>query len=181
MLTVGAYIVCHFRPYPCSVPLPSSFPPLPFSSNNSCPLRVITSPSLSFRRYIPLGEDRVAFDRRDVEKIKNLASKGQSPGLRVLGFKRMSSLKMHERVDRSYFVYPDPTKSGTNGRAALVALHNSCLSKNVYALTELILRAGTIPRLCALIPQREERNEGGDQVKSDGFCLVVLPYEDDVR
>jgi hypothetical protein len=131
--------------------------------------------------YIPLGNDRVPFSKADVDLIKKYASKGQPAGLRVLGFKRMSSLKIHERIDRSYFIYPDPTKFETGGRAALVALHASCLAKNVYALCELILRADTIPRLCALIPQLEERNSFNEQVKSDGFCLVVLPYEDDFR
>jgi len=123
----------------------------------------------------------VPFAKSDIDQIKKLASKNLPPGLRVLGFKRMETLKIHERVDRSYFIYPDPTRADTGGRPALVALHAACLKKNLFALCELIIRVDTIPRMCALIPQLQETNGCGEQVKSDGFCLSILPFEDDFR
>ena len=50
------------------------------------------------------------------------------------------------------------------------------------AICRFLPGRNTIPRLVALVPQREERDESsGTVVRAAGFNVIRLPYRDDIR
>ncbi|DBA04673.1 TPA: hypothetical protein N0F65_012256 [Lagenidium giganteum] len=127
------------------------------------------------KRYIDYGGKRVYFSRDDIVQIKYY----DSPGLQLICFKPLASLKPHENVRSPYFVYPcDGYIEGSS--VAFMALLNSMVKKRKFALARLIARKTSEPRLVALVPQEEVNDELG-QVQPTGFNVVFLPYLDDIR
>lgn len=127
------------------------------------------------KRYIEYGGKRVYFSRDDVVQLKYY----DSPGLQIICFKPISSLKWNDNVRAPYFVYPSEGYiEGSN--KAFVALLTAMVKKQKYALARLIARKTSEPRLVALVPQEEVADELG-QVQPSGFTVVFLPYLDDIR
>ncbi|GMF65339.1 unnamed protein product [Phytophthora lilii] len=127
------------------------------------------------KKYIDYGGKRVYFTRDDVVEIKHY----DAPGLQLICFKPLSSLKWNENIRSPYFMYPcDGYIEGSS--TAFMAILNSMVKKNKFALGRLIARKTSEPRLVALIPQEEENDEMG-QVQPSGFNVIFLPYLDDIR
>ncbi|KAG6582791.1 putative ATP-dependent DNA helicase 2 subunit [Phytophthora cinnamomi] len=127
------------------------------------------------KKYIDYGGKRVYFTRDDVVEIKHY----DAPGLQLICFKPLSSLKWNENIRSPYFVYPcDGYIEGSS--TAFMAILNSMVRKKKFALARLIARKTSEPRLVALVPQEEENDEMG-QVQPSGFNVIFLPYLDDIR
>ncbi|TMW66490.1 hypothetical protein Poli38472_004255 [Pythium oligandrum] len=127
------------------------------------------------KKYIAYGGKRVYFSRDDVVQIKYY----DAPGLQLICFKPLSSLNWNDNIRAPYFVYPcDGYIEGSS--TAFLALLNSMVKREKYALARLIARKTSEPRLVALVPQEEAYDELG-QVQPSGFHVVFLPYLDDVR
>ncbi|EGZ26474.1 hypothetical protein PHYSODRAFT_484094 [Phytophthora sojae] len=127
------------------------------------------------KKYIDYGGKRVYFTRDDVVEIKHY----DAPGLQLICFKPLSSLKWNENIRSPYFVYPcDGYIEGSS--TAFMAILNSMVRKNKFALARLIARKTSEPRLVALVPQEEENDEMG-QVQPSGLNVIFLPYLDDIR
>ncbi|RLN72255.1 hypothetical protein BBJ28_00013948 [Nothophytophthora sp. Chile5] len=127
------------------------------------------------KKFIGYGGKRVYFARDDVVEIKHY----DAPGLQLICFKPLSSLKWNENIRAPYFVYPcDGYIEGSS--TAFMALLNSMVKKGKFALARLIARKSSEPRLVALVPQEEMSDEMG-QVQPSGFNVVFLPYLDDIR
>ncbi|KAL3662452.1 hypothetical protein V7S43_012310 [Phytophthora oleae] len=127
------------------------------------------------KKYIDYGGKRVYFARDDMVEIKHY----DAPGLQLICFKPLDSLKWNENIRSPYFVYPcDGYIEGSS--TAFVAIMNSMVQKRKFALARLIARKTSEPRLVALVPQEEE-NDGMGQVQGSGFNIIFLPYLDDIR
>uniref|UniRef100_A0AAV1U322 SAP domain-containing protein n=1 Tax=Peronospora matthiolae TaxID=2874970 RepID=A0AAV1U322_9STRA len=127
------------------------------------------------KKYIDYGGKRVYFTRDDIVEIKHF----DSPGLQLICFKPMSSLQWNENIRSPYFVYP--CNGYIEGSSiAFMAILNSMVKKQKFALARLIARTTSEPRLVALVPQEEENDEMG-QIQPSGFNVIFLPYLDDIR
>ncbi|KAL4110931.1 hypothetical protein PRIC1_002615 [Phytophthora ramorum] len=127
------------------------------------------------KKYIDYGGKRVYFTRDDVVEIKHY----DAPGIQLICFKPLASLKWNENIRSPYFVYPcDGYIEGSS--TAFMAILNSMVRKEKFALARLIARKTSEPRLVALVPQEEENDELG-QVQPSGFNVIFLPYLDDIR
>lgn len=127
------------------------------------------------KKYIDYGGRRVYFTRDDVVEIKHY----DAPGLQLICFKPLHSLKWDENIRSPYFVYPcDGYIEGSS--TAFMAILTSMNRKQKFALARLIARKTSEPRLVALVPQEEVYDEMG-QVQPSGFNIIFLPYLDDIR
>ena len=52
---------------------------------------------------------------------------------------------------------------------------------NKMVLCRWIARKGSPPRLVALLPQPEQVDDIGTQIKAPGFNMIILPFSDDIR
>ncbi|XP_053269698.1 X-ray repair cross-complementing protein 6 [Pleuronectes platessa] len=122
------------------------------------------------------GKKKIVMERDEVDAIK----KFDDPGLILIGFKPMESLKLHHYVRPSLFLYPEEDQ--VKGSACLFsALLTKCSERNVFALCRCISRRNVPPRFVALVPQEEVVDEGKVQNIPPGFNVIFLPYADDIR
>jgi len=122
------------------------------------------------------GGEKVTFEKNEVHDMKRFGD----PGLHLLGFKSKSFMKSYYYVKPGLFLYPDETILG-GSRTVFAALLKRCLAKNVVPICVYIPRLYSIPRIVALVPQKEKYDDHGYQVKPSGFNLKFLPFSDDIR
>ncbi|PRP84411.1 hypothetical protein PROFUN_08091 [Planoprotostelium fungivorum] len=122
------------------------------------------------------GGERIIFDKEDMQKIKVAGM----VGLKLLGFKDKSALKVWQNYKTSSFIYPDEhaTKGSTVTFAALL---DRMKSRDKIAVCRYSLRITTSPSFVALVPQEEIEDEEGVQVSPPGFHMVFLPWAEDIR
>lgn len=101
--------------------------------------------------YFPLGNEKVRLDQKDVKHIKNFGTNG----MKLMGFKPRSYLKVFHNIKHSYFVYPDEKKS-TGSSQCTDALIKELLTQDKIALVKFIPRDNASVRFCALVPQDEK-------------------------
>ena len=85
-----------------------------------------------------------------MSKIKTL----DSPGIKLLGFKSINSIKPYYNIRESYFIYPNENISNGSGQLC-DALIKQMSNKNKCAIVKFIGREGSNIKICALIPQKE--------------------------
>ena len=125
--------------------------------------------------YQLYGNKKIIFSKEEMNKIKFL----EEPGMKLLGFKSIESIKPYYNIRESYFIYPNELYS--NGSSKLIdALIKQMLNKNKCAIVKFISREGSAIKLCALIPQAEKYDEDYFQTPP-GFNMIVLPWADDIR
>mmetsp|Transcript_72947 Transcript_72947/g.152293 ORF Transcript_72947/g.152293 Transcript_72947/m.152293 type:complete len:650 (+) Transcript_72947:226-2175(+) len=136
----------------------------------------ILHPTEDIETYVEVADRRVPVSRAEVTELKNFGE----PGIKLLGFKALSSLQPHHRIFHAYFMYPN--EKVIQGSAALCqALIKKMLEKKLLALVRYIARRNAEPALVALIPQAEEVDEDGIQVKNPGFHMIRLPWAEEIR
>ncbi|XP_061764972.1 X-ray repair cross-complementing protein 6 isoform X1 [Nerophis ophidion] len=122
------------------------------------------------------GKKQIVMEKDEVDAIK----KFDDPGLFLIGFKPMESLKLHHHIRPSVFLYPE--EGEVKGSSCLFsALMTKCIERNVFALCRCISRRNYPPRFVALVAQKEEVDDGKVQITPPGFNVIFLPYADDVR
>ena len=126
--------------------------------------------------YFPLGGEKVVIQQEEMKKIKNFAP----PGMKLMGFKPRSYLKIWHNIKHSYFLYPDEKK--TRGASQCTdALIKEMVKQDKVAIVKMAPRVNSQVRICALIAQ-EERVDPADGFQTPaGFQMIPLPYADDVR
>jgi ATP-dependent DNA helicase 2 subunit 1 len=127
------------------------------------------------KTYFPFGGDKVFFDKDDIKALKAF---GSEPGLVVFGFKPATTIADVHNLRSPYFVYPNevsalqtdwvvsvcgffctsscmmsPQSDTIGGTTAFIALHSQMMAMNKVAIARIIMRAGTAPRLVALVAQ----------------------------
>ena len=128
------------------------------------------------RRYFPYGEFKAFITDDEMKAIKDLGE----PGLQLMGFKPLDSLRNEHNYRPSYFIYPDDTSVRGSTRS-FSALLSAMLELQQLAICRLIARRGSLLRFVALLPQAEKVDEAGRLVVAGGMHMVFLPYADDMR
>ncbi|TNN38831.1 X-ray repair cross-complementing protein 5 [Liparis tanakae] len=152
------------------------------------------------------GKKQIVMEKDEVDAIK----KFEDPAMSLIGFKPMERLKRHHHIRPAEFLYPEEDEvkgttvhltrlrfnfktsdvktvwpcrvSSPSGSACLFsALLTKCHERNVFALCRCISRRNMPPRFVALVPQKEELDEGKVQISASGFHVIYLPYADDFR
>lgn len=128
------------------------------------------------RKFYPYGGQRVFFTKEEVTAIKTFGE----PGLTLMGFKPMKTLKVFHNIKPAYFIYPSEERI-RGSSVAFNALLHEMVAANKYAVARLIYRRTGAPRFVAVVPQKEEVDKDGVQEKPPGMHMIFLPYADDVR
>eukprot|EP00823_Brevimastigomonas_motovehiculus_P008130 TRINITY_DN7402_c0_g1_i1.p1 TRINITY_DN7402_c0_g1~~TRINITY_DN7402_c0_g1_i1.p1 ORF type:complete len:665 (+),score=195.38 TRINITY_DN7402_c0_g1_i1:67-2061(+) len=128
------------------------------------------------KKYYPYGGEKVFFTKEEMKTIKTFGP----PGLTLMGFKPLKRLRLWHNLKPAYFVYPDEKKI-KGSTVAFHALLKEMASAKKFALCRLIYRKQGAPRFVALLPQEEEKDKNGYQVKPPGMHCVFVPYCDDIR
>uniref|UniRef100_A0A8C8JR45 DNA helicase n=1 Tax=Oncorhynchus tshawytscha TaxID=74940 RepID=A0A8C8JR45_ONCTS len=135
-------------------------------------------PSDTKRAQVYAGR-QIVMEKDEVDVIKKFSD----PGLELIGFKPMERLKLHHHLRSALFIYPEEeTVTGVFVWSACVftALLRRCSERNVFALCNYTRIRNSSPRFLALVPQREELDEGQAQIEAPGFHGIFLPYADDI-
>lgn len=114
------------------------------------------------------------------EEIANIKSVFSEPGLSLIKFVPQAALKIYHNLAHSIFLFPDDGVL-KGSKAAFSALLQSMVDLNVMAICRHVARKGLSVRLVAILPQREELDELGTQLKPAGLVMIPLPYKDDLR
>ena len=125
--------------------------------------------------YELYGNKKIKFSKEEMSKIKTL----DSPGIKLLGFKSINSIKPYYNIRESYFIYPNENISNGSGQLC-DALIKQMSNKNKCAIVKFIGREGSNIKICALIPQKESFDEDYFQTPP-GFNMIILPFADDIR
>ncbi|KAF0975894.1 hypothetical protein FDP41_005221 [Naegleria fowleri] len=103
------------------------------------------------------------------------------PGLKLLGFKPKSRLKVYHNYKSSGFLYPNDHKI-QGSLLALSALHKKMIEMDKIAICRFIQREGIMPQYVALVAQEEVFDEQDhSQIIPPGFQIIFLPYADGIR
>eukprot|EP01039_Chlorochromonas_danica_P004691 gene4691-5138_t len=116
------------------------------------------------------------------EEVDSLRAIGNVPGvgIRLVAFLPKACLPPHLRLDGSYLLYPN--EKAVQGSAALFeALLRSCASREVLPLVRFNRVDRAMARMAALLPQLEEVDEDGCQLRPPAFHILQLPFLEDLR
>jgi ATP-dependent DNA helicase 2 subunit 1 len=137
---------------------------------------VVATADLAHRAAIGAA-DAVQFAPDEVATMKGQFG---SPAIRVLGFKPSAAYRGKWCVGRALFLHPTHGECGHAGVKFFAALHRTLAAAAQVAIAEVIVRAGTAPRLAVLQPATAG-NTFDEAVTGCGFHLMYLPYADDYR
>ncbi|GAA5993494.1 hypothetical protein JCM11641_000840 [Rhodosporidiobolus odoratus] len=145
------------------------------------------NPKTDIKKYFQVGHSdfeqgiqaaKIFFSEDDIRKVKTL---GRPPSLKLLGFKpRVGSLRFHDTVKHSYFIYPDEDRYSGSTRT-FASLLKTMLKKDVVGLASFVPRTTGKPQVVVLIPQEEQLNSAGVATAPPGIHICQLPFADDIR
>ena len=129
----------------------------------------------------------VKFTKEEVSSMKRFGE----VGLRIIAFKSASdALKMKYCVSRTAFIHLNKDVGGVGPLKLFVQLYRTLLATKKVAIAELVARAGTAPRLVALLPSRDTSAPGApvagslpedEAIQGCGFHMIYIPFADDLR
>jgi len=129
-----------------------------------------------FAKYVTHRGTKIKFTPDEVRSMTKI----HPPGLEILGFKPRSSLTPDMYVHPAHFI--SPSEEDIKGSSpAFTGLLSRCHAKGVVAIARVVARANAKPDWAAMLPQEEEKDEDGNQIRPAGFHLCYLPYADDAR
>ena len=94
-----------------------------------------------------MGGEKVKMTPDDVKQIKFF----DTVGMKLMGFKPKSYLKVYHNVKHSSFIYPDE-KRVTGSSQVLDALIKELIKEDKIAIVRFIPRDNSVVRFCALVP-----------------------------
>lgn len=129
-----------------------------------------------FAKYQTYGGKKIKFTVEETRAI----NKVYPPGIHLLGFKPASSVKAFHYVKPANLIYPDDTNI-KGSCSAFAALLSRCAARAVVPIVRVVARANSAPAWAALLPQVEEVDDEGCQIRPSGFHVCYLPFADDFR
>jgi len=130
------------------------------------------------KKFQVYGGKNISFTEDEVKNINSLGS--EQPPIKLCGFKPISSLKPSQHVRGPQFLQPlETTVQGS--RSVFSALLSRCLARCVMPICQYKPRKLSGLSYVALLPQKEEVDEVGNQVRPPGFHVIFLPFLDDIR
>lgn len=97
--------------------------------------------------YYPFGGNKVRLDKNDMKKVKDMGL----PGMKLMGFKDKSYLKIYHNIKHSYFIFPNEKKT-TGSSQCSDALIKEMIKLDKIAIVKFIPRENANLRFCALVP-----------------------------
>jgi hypothetical protein len=95
--------------------------------------------------------ENIKLDHTEVKKIKNFAP----VGMKLMGFKPKSYLKVYHNVKHSYFMHPNEKKTKGVSQCS-DALIKEMISQDKIAIVKFIPRETSTVRFCAMVAQEEK-------------------------
>lgn len=126
--------------------------------------------------YFPLGGEKVRLQPEEMKKIKNFAP----PGMKLMGFKPRSYLKIYHNIKHSYFMYPDEKKTKRASQCT-DALLKEMIALDKIAIVKFTPRVNSQVRFCAMVPQEEKVDPNDGFQTPAGFQMIPLTYADNIR
>uniref|UniRef100_A0A0N5AYJ3 Ku domain-containing protein n=1 Tax=Syphacia muris TaxID=451379 RepID=A0A0N5AYJ3_9BILA len=130
-----------------------------------------------------IGGAEAVMTADEIERIRRICP----PGLLLLGFKSLSSLKLSHHVRSSQYVFPQET-SVAGSTHIYRALWEACLRLGKMIVCRYTQKENTPPKLVVLVPQGStvDSNKDGKPNLTNkfiypGFHLVYLPFMEDKR
>ena len=125
--------------------------------------------------YVYYANKKIKFSKEEMKKVKLM----DPPGLTLMGFKSIDSIKPYYNMRESYFVYPNEAISKGSGKL-IDALIKQLANKKKCAIVKYVGREGSMIKFCAMVPQLERLDEDFFQTPP-GLNMIVLPFADDIR
>ena len=125
--------------------------------------------------YVYYASKKIKFSKEEMKKVKLI----DPPGLTLMGFKSIDSIKPYYNLRESYFIYPNEAISKGSGKL-IDALIKQLANKKKCAIVKYVGREGSMIKFCALVPQLERLDEDFFQTPP-GLNMIVLPFADDIR
>jgi len=129
-------------------------------------------------KFQSYGGRNISFTQDEVKNINSLGS--DQPPLKLCGFKPISMLKPSHYVRGSQFLQPLET-SVQGSKTVFSALLSRCLARKVMAVCQFKPRRTVGISYVGLVPQEEELDGCGNQIRPPGFHVIFLPFIDDFR
>ena len=130
------------------------------------------------KTYHFYGKNRVYFTKQDMNRLKTF---GKTPHLRMLGFRDADGLRSDLSLRSPYFLRPDDYNFPGSGKVFL-ALLRRMIARSKIAFVALVSSNGiSVPRVYAMVPQKERRDDDGYVVCPAGFNLIAQPYKQEIR
>lgn len=136
--------------------------------------RAVEKPDI--RKAFKFGGETISFTIEELAKIKDFGE----PILRIIGFKEMKLLPLWANVRPSTFIYPSDDDYVGSTRV-FSALHQKLLKDSKFGLAWFVARRNATPKLVAVVPGAEQRNDTGEQEMPPGLWIKQLPFADDIR
>lgn len=127
-------------------------------------------------KYQEFRFKKIVFTPAEVKNLRKLTE----PGLKLLGFKPESKIKVHHHLRPSSFIYPEEGLI-KGSRKLFAALLSRCIARKMVPICCFTPRTNAAPSVVALIPQEERLDDSNIQIFPPGFHVVYLPYSDDIR
>lgn len=128
------------------------------------------------RKSVHFGNEEIQFTSEEMTNMSTL----MTPGMKLLGFKPISKFSIHNHISPPYFIFYDETT--IKGSATLFrALWEKCLEKEKAAVCVITSRRKAPPKYVALIPQTDKLNKNNAVLRSNGFRMIYLPCESNIR
>ncbi|KAI9252347.1 SPOC like C-terminal domain-containing protein [Phascolomyces articulosus] len=128
------------------------------------------------KSYWPVAGGQSVFNKDERQKLNSTTD----PSLKLIGFFNQTMLRFYRSMSNPYFIYPDEAKYEGSTRA-FTALLDAMLEQKQVGLCVFTARSNSTTLIVAMVPQKETLNENGIQTQPPGFCLIRLPYADDIR
>ena len=122
------------------------------------------------------GGPPILLSQEDVDEMAPKVDKG----IHVLSMEPADTLKAHHLGGKTLFIRPsDKVYQGST--KFFCALLERMLARDLIARCHCVPRTGFCGYLGALVPQKEETNADGKQVRAAGFNLIRLPYKNSIK
>ncbi|KAI9219681.1 hypothetical protein BC828DRAFT_416301 [Blastocladiella britannica] len=144
-----------------------------------CPQTAVSLPPAAIAYAAAVGHgDAVVLDRA----LLAAAARAQygAVGLRLLGFRKREWLRHEWNVAHSTLLLPDDSIYA-GSVTLMAALLDQMDAQGKIAIATYYPRAGSIPRIVALLPQWEERDERETMTVPSGLAVIPLPFRDELR
>ena len=135
-----------------------------------------TVEKVEIKKAYKFGGDQITFTPEEVADLRHFGD----PGIRIIGFKRMSMLPIWANLRPSTFIYPSEDDYVGSTRV-FAALHKKLLQDEKIGIAWYVARRNATPQIAAIVPGAEKLDDIGAQIIPPGLWIIPLPFADDIR
>lgn len=129
------------------------------------------------KKAYKFGGEYVYFTPEEQKKLRDFGA----PTIRIIGFKKRSMIPVWASVKKSTFLFPSE-EDYIGSTRVFSALWQKLLKDDKIGLAWCVLRSNAQPMFAALVPSREQSEDGtGTPYLPAGLWLYPLPTADDLR